>query len=57
MWTLVLAIYAVGLFVTAMMLFRSRLFEKDRVMVTGSVILWPFYWAFYAVALFQNRRR
>lgn len=57
MWTAVLVGYAAGLFVTAVTLFRTRMFQKDRVMNVGSILLWPFYWALFLVALVQNRWR
>jgi hypothetical protein len=57
MWTMALVVYAAGLFVTAVTLFRTRLFQNEHLMIAGSVLLWPVYWTFYATALFKNRRR
>lgn len=56
MWIECGVIYAAGLAVTAITLFRTRMFQRDHVMNTGSMILWPLYWLLYGVALFKGRR-
>ncbi len=56
MWIQIGVFYAAGLFVTAVTLLRTRMFEKDRLMNAGSMILWPLYWVLYGVALFKDRR-
>lgn len=57
MWTPLLLVYASGLFVTGVTLYRTQIFKKDWLMHVGSIVLWPFYWFFYLLTLFQNRRR
>jgi hypothetical protein len=57
MWTPVLVLYAFGLFVTGVTLYRTQIFKSDYVMHFGSIVLWPLYWIFYLLTLFQNRRR
>lgn len=57
MWTPILVIYVVGLFVTGVALFRTQIFKRDHLMHVGSVVLWPLYWSFYLLMLLQNRRR
>lgn len=57
MWIPVLVFYAVGLAVTAATLLRTRMFQKDHVMNTGSILLWPLYWAVFLVHFARNRGR
>jgi len=57
MWMEAMVVYGVGLGVTAATLFRTRVFQADRVMNLGSMLMWPVYWTFFLVALVQNRRR
>jgi len=57
MWTPALVVYAVGLFLTAVALYRTQIFKTDHVMHVGSIVLWPVYWVFYILVLLQNRRR
>lgn len=57
MWTPVIVIYVAGLFVTGVTLLRTQLFKHDALMNVGSIVLWPLYWSFYLLMLFQNRRR
>ena len=57
MWMEALAVSGVGLGVTAATLFRTRTFQKERVMNLGSMLLWPLYWTLFIVTLVQNRRR
>jgi hypothetical protein len=56
MWIQIGVIYAAGLAVTAVTLLRTRMFQKDHLMNTGSILLWPLYWVLYGVALFKDRR-
>jgi hypothetical protein len=55
MWTPILVIYGLGFAITAVALLRSQMFKHSRLMNAGSIVLWPLYWSFYAVALFLNR--
>lgn len=57
MWIPLLGVYAVGLAVTAATLLRTRMFQKDHVMNTGSILLWPVYWIVFLVLLARNRGR
>jgi hypothetical protein len=57
MWVPILAFYAAGLAVTAVTLLRTRMLQKDHVMNTGSIILWPLYWAVFLFMLARNRGR
>ncbi len=56
MWIQIAVIYAAGLLITAVTLLRTRMFQKDHLMNTGSMLLWPLYWALFGVALFKGRR-
>ena len=56
-WTPILVVYVAGLAVTAVTLLRTRMFQKDHVMNTGSMLLWPIYWAVFVVMLVRNRGR
>ena len=55
MWLIIGFVYFAGLAVTWATLVRSRIFQKDHLMNVGSILLWPFYWILYGVALLQNR--
>lgn len=57
MWTPILLGYGAGFAVTAVALLRPQMFRHDRLMNFGSILLWPVYWTFYGVTLFQNRSR
>jgi len=57
MWTPILVVYGAGLLVTAVTLLRTRMFQKDHVMNTGSMLLWPVYWVVFVVMLVRDRRR
>jgi len=57
MWVPILVLYLAGLAVTAVTLFRTRLFQKDHLMNTGSILLWPLYWAMFLVEFVRNRGR
>jgi len=57
MWTPILVVYVAGLVVTAVTLLRTRMFQKDHVMNTGSMLLWPIYWIVFVVLLVRDRAR
>ena len=57
MWTFLLALYGVGLAITAVALLRTQMFRHDRLMNAGSIALWPIYWFLYLLTLFLNRSR
>ena len=57
MWIQIGVVYAAGLAVTAVTLLRTRMFQKDHVMNTGSMLLWPIYWVVYVVLLLRDRAR
>ena len=57
MWVPILVFYVAGLAVTAGTLLRTRMFQKDHVMNTGSILLWPLYWAVFLVLFVRNRGR
>ena len=57
MWLPILVFYAAGLAVTAVTLLRTRMFQKDHVMNTGSILLWPIYWVVFLFLLARNRGR
>ena len=56
MWIQIGVFYAAGLAVTAVTLLRTRMFQKDHLMNTGSMLLWPLYWIYYGISLFKGRR-
>jgi hypothetical protein len=56
MWIQLGGVYVAGLAVTAMTLFRTRMFQKDLLMNTGSILLWPLYWILYGIALIKDRQ-
>jgi len=57
MWLPILVFYAVGLAVTAVTLLRTRMFQKDHVMNTASIVLWPLYWVVFLFLVARNRGR
>ena len=57
MWTVLLFVYAAGVAVTAMTVFRNRVFSKDYLMNAGAIVLWPVYWSIFATSLFLGRER
>lgn len=57
MWLPILVFYLAGLAITAWTLLRMRMFPKDHLMNTGSILLWPLYWTVFLVTLARNRRR
>jgi hypothetical protein len=57
MWVPILVFYLAGLFVTAVTLLRTRMFQQDHVMNTGSILLWPLYWIVFLFLLAKNRGR
>jgi len=57
MWTALLFVYAAGLAVTSLTVFRNRVFSKDYLMNAGAIVLWPVYWSIFATSLFLGRDR
>ena len=57
MWVPILVFYVAGLAITALTLLRTRMFQKDHLMNTGLILLWPLYWTVFLVALARNRMR
>jgi hypothetical protein len=55
MWIQVGVICVAGLAVTAVTLFRTRMFQKDHLMNMGSMLHRRLYWVFCGVALFTGR--
>lgn len=55
MWIQIGLIHAPGLAVTAGSVLRTRIFQKDPTMNTGSMILGPPYWLFLGIAQFKDR--
>ena len=56
MWTPAIVVYLAGLILTGLAVFRTQIFKNDHLMHAGSIVLWPLYWIFYLLVLFQNRR-
>jgi len=55
MWTLVVAVYLIGLAATAMALLRDRMVGTGRVVEATCSVLWPLYWG--VLYLFSTRER
>jgi hypothetical protein len=57
MWTLVVAVYLIGLAATAMALRRDRMVGTGRVVEATCSVLWPLYWIILYFCSYRNRRR
>ena len=56
MWTLLTAVYLVGLVATVVALRRERTVEAGRVVEATCSVLWPLYWSILYFCTFRNRR-
>jgi hypothetical protein len=56
MLTPILLFYGTGVAVTAIALLRAQQQKHDRWTNIGAIVLWPFYWAFFGLTMFLNRR-
>jgi hypothetical protein len=57
MWTSISVIYLLGLAITGVTLYRTRMFREAHLVNTGAIVLWPVYWSLYLITLFMNRSR
>jgi hypothetical protein len=53
----VLFVYGAGLAVTALVVFRNRVFSRGYFLNAGSAVLWPVYWGFFLAAFLLNRKK
>lgn len=52
-----LFVYAAGVGVTALVVFRNRVFSQGYVVNAGSVVLWPVYWGLFLATFLLNRKK
>jgi hypothetical protein len=57
MWTLIGAIYLIGLVGTAVAIRRERLVVAGRVAEATCSVLWPLYWGVLYIWSYRERRR
>ena len=55
MWMLLAFIYGIGVMVTAMTVFRNRVFQQAYAMNAGAVVFWPFYWGLFLASFLLGR--
>jgi len=56
MWTPFLLSYGVGMTVTAAVLVQVQTLKHDPWTNVAAIVLWPFYWGYYGLTMFLNRR-
>ena len=57
MWTLVTAVYMIGLVGTVASFRRERTIGTGRVVETTCSVLWPVYWSVLYFCTYRNRKR
>ena len=55
MWMLLAFIYAIGFMVTAMTVFRNRVFQQSYALNAGAVAFWPLYWGLFIASFLLGR--
>ena len=56
MWTLIAALYLVGLAGTALAIRKERMVGAGRVVETTCSVLWPVYWSIIGLCSYRERR-
>ena len=57
MWTLVTAVYVIGMVGTVVSFRRERTIGTGRVVETTCSVLWPLYWGILGFCSYRQRRR
>ena len=50
-------LYGLGLLLTGLTLYRTRLFREAHIVNVGATVFWPVYWSLYLLTVFMNRER
>jgi len=56
MWTAILLIYGIGMTATTVALVQAQALKHDGWTNVAAIVLWPFYWGFFSLSMFLNRR-
>ena len=57
MATFLMMTYVLGLALTAAVVLRNQISGQNYVFNAGIIALWPLYWLWFLINLFQNRTR
>jgi hypothetical protein len=57
MWAFLAVTYVIGVVLTGLTLYRTRLFREAHLVNAGATLFWPVYWGLYLTTLFMNRSR